>query len=302
MDSSGRDEGDANKNQNHQPRRYKEVENQVAPPHQPPPPQKCPRCESLNTKFCYYNNYNLAQPRYFCKGCRRYWTHGGTLRNVPVGGGCRKGRRSRNSPISCGGGESSRSRTFRPPQPLQPPQQQPQVDFPNIANMAALLSGIANLPASSQQSLRSISWAHPGGMFGAFDGTQMPPLSSQTQGMNPPISIGAGGTNNLRANLPIFPGFDFSSMKSQHTQSQSQSQQLQIRDQPRQFDGIGNLSQPVENMVLPAGNLNSWTPGDNTANASASNSHFRNSISSGPSAASFNPNEWPNIPDYDASE
>ncbi|XP_047338996.1 dof zinc finger protein DOF5.4 [Impatiens glandulifera] len=55
---------------------------------------KCPRCESLNTKFCYYNNYNLSQPRHFCKNCRRYWTKGGVLRNVPVGGGCRKSNRS----------------------------------------------------------------------------------------------------------------------------------------------------------------------------------------------------------------
>ncbi|KAL6909634.1 hypothetical protein ACP4OV_001293 [Aristida adscensionis] len=51
---------------------------------------RCPRCDSANTKFCYYNNYNLAQPRHFCRACRRYWTKGGLLRNVPVGGGCRK--------------------------------------------------------------------------------------------------------------------------------------------------------------------------------------------------------------------
>ncbi|OIW01626.1 hypothetical protein TanjilG_14625 [Lupinus angustifolius] len=50
-------------------------------------PQKCPRCESMNTKFCYYNNNSLTQPRYFCKTCRRHWTLGGTLRNVPFGGG-----------------------------------------------------------------------------------------------------------------------------------------------------------------------------------------------------------------------
>ncbi|XP_047968802.1 dof zinc finger protein DOF5.4-like [Salvia hispanica] len=55
----------------------------------------CPRCDSLNTKFCYYNNYNLSQPRHFCKSCRRYWTKGGVLRNVPVGGGCRKTKRSK---------------------------------------------------------------------------------------------------------------------------------------------------------------------------------------------------------------
>ena len=54
----------------------------------------CPRCNSTNTKFCYYNNYSLSQPRYFCKTCRRYWTEGGSLRNVPVGGGSRKNKRS----------------------------------------------------------------------------------------------------------------------------------------------------------------------------------------------------------------
>ncbi|KAJ6402106.1 hypothetical protein OIU84_014228 [Salix udensis] len=56
---------------------------------------KCPRCDSSNTKFCYYNNYSLSQPRHFCKACKRYWTRGGTLRNVPVGGGCRKNKRVR---------------------------------------------------------------------------------------------------------------------------------------------------------------------------------------------------------------
>ncbi|KAL7003642.1 hypothetical protein U1Q18_004791 [Sarracenia purpurea var. burkii] len=61
---------------------------------------KCPRCNSINTKFCYYNNYNLSQPRYFCKTCRRYWTEGGSLRNVPVGGGSRKNNRSSASASS----------------------------------------------------------------------------------------------------------------------------------------------------------------------------------------------------------
>ncbi|XP_042042499.1 dof zinc finger protein DOF5.6-like isoform X2 [Salvia splendens] len=55
---------------------------------------KCPRCDSTHTKFCYYNNYSLSQPRYFCKTCRRYWTKGGTLRNIPVGGGCRKTKKN----------------------------------------------------------------------------------------------------------------------------------------------------------------------------------------------------------------
>ncbi|KAL0430315.1 UNVERIFIED_CONTAM: Dof zinc finger protein DOF3.4 [Sesamum radiatum] len=66
----------------------------------PPEPEHlpCPRCHSTNTKFCYYNNYNFSQPRHFCKSCRRYWTHGGTLRDIPIGGGSRKNaKRSRTS-------------------------------------------------------------------------------------------------------------------------------------------------------------------------------------------------------------
>ncbi|KAJ4962713.1 hypothetical protein NE237_022652 [Protea cynaroides] len=65
---------------------------------------RCPRCDSSNTKFCYYNNYNLTQPRHFCKTCRRYWTKGGALRNVPIGGGCRK---NKNTNISSSAGKSS---------------------------------------------------------------------------------------------------------------------------------------------------------------------------------------------------
>ncbi|XAR65488.1 hypothetical protein NMG60_11009630 [Bertholletia excelsa] len=64
------------------------------------PPKKsdkvvpCPRCGSTDTKFCYYNNYNVNQPRHFCRGCQRYWTAGGAMRNVPVGAGRRKSKNS----------------------------------------------------------------------------------------------------------------------------------------------------------------------------------------------------------------
>uniref|UniRef100_A0A1D1Z3H6 Dof zinc finger protein n=1 Tax=Anthurium amnicola TaxID=1678845 RepID=A0A1D1Z3H6_9ARAE len=72
----------------------------------------CPRCDSTNTKFCYFNNYSLSQPRHFCKTCRRYWTRGGALRNVPVGGGCRRNKRSKSS---TGGSKSSSATTDRHP-------------------------------------------------------------------------------------------------------------------------------------------------------------------------------------------
>ncbi|XP_021726475.1 dof zinc finger protein DOF5.4-like [Chenopodium quinoa] len=55
----------------------------------------CPRCHSTNTKFCYYSNYSLSQPRQYCKDCKRHWTQGGTLRDVPVGGKRRQSKRSR---------------------------------------------------------------------------------------------------------------------------------------------------------------------------------------------------------------
>ncbi|KAK6924100.1 Zinc finger, Dof-type [Dillenia turbinata] len=72
---------------------------------------RCPRCDSSNTKFCYYNNYNLTQPRHFCKTCRRYWTKGGALRNVPIGGGCRKNKSTTVS-ASIGKSTSSKAKPF----------------------------------------------------------------------------------------------------------------------------------------------------------------------------------------------
>lgn len=89
----------------------------------------CPRCSSRDTKFCYYNNHNKNQPRYYCRvcvtifvferkigfaiffllhfkylleydklkvfnfnlqDCERYWTDGGQLRNIRKGSGKRK--------------------------------------------------------------------------------------------------------------------------------------------------------------------------------------------------------------------
>ncbi|KAL2905875.1 Dof zinc finger protein DOF5.7 [Bienertia sinuspersici] len=91
-----------------------------------PPPLKCPRCDSPNTKFCYYNNYSLTQPRHFCKTCRRYWTKGGALRNVPIGGGCRKTKKhkpSQSSQCQITSSSSSSPPEFRF---LAPP---PSIDF-----------------------------------------------------------------------------------------------------------------------------------------------------------------------------
>lgn len=80
-------------------------------------PLKCPRCESRNTKFCYYNNYNKTQPRHFCKSCKRHWTKGGTLRNVPVGG-ARKNKRNKKSSTAASNTHMEIQTQNLPPLPL----------------------------------------------------------------------------------------------------------------------------------------------------------------------------------------
>ncbi|KAL4570051.1 hypothetical protein LXL04_025701 [Taraxacum kok-saghyz] len=75
------------------------------------------RCDSSNTKFCYYNNYNLSQPRHFCKNCRRYWTKGGTLRNIPIGGATRKINKRSSNPTK----RTSPVMQQPPPPPPPPP-------------------------------------------------------------------------------------------------------------------------------------------------------------------------------------
>ncbi|XP_015688542.2 dof zinc finger protein 3-like, partial [Oryza brachyantha] len=109
---------------------------------------KCPRCSSIHTKFCYYNNYSMAQPRYFCRECRRYWTKGGSLRNVPVGGGCRKSKRSSSSSSSSSVAAAAPEAPVSPPPSMQAvlpplssaiskllqsePMPAPCADFPNV--------------------------------------------------------------------------------------------------------------------------------------------------------------------------
>ncbi|KAJ0983924.1 hypothetical protein J5N97_002280 [Dioscorea zingiberensis] len=122
----------------HQQQQQQQQQQEKKPRPQQEQALKCPRCDSINTKFCYYNNYSLSQPRYFCKGCRRYWTQGGSLRNVPVGGGCRKNKRSSSSSSSSSTSSSSSSSPsssnssskmrnnmpvplLLPPPPTQPP-------------------------------------------------------------------------------------------------------------------------------------------------------------------------------------
>ncbi|KAF5206988.1 hypothetical protein FRX31_003426 [Thalictrum thalictroides] len=50
------------------------------------PPRQCPRCNSLETMYGYYNNYCDIQASYRCKICSHYWDHGEVLGDISVRG------------------------------------------------------------------------------------------------------------------------------------------------------------------------------------------------------------------------
>ncbi|XP_028782011.1 dof zinc finger protein DOF1.4 [Neltuma alba] len=103
---------------------------------------KCPRCDSSNTKFCYYNNYSLSQPRHFCKACKRYWTRGGTLRNVPVGGGCRKNKRVKRPSCSSSASETHHNINITTPSSNS---------SSSSSSTVAGVSAVSNPPSQSRQ-------------------------------------------------------------------------------------------------------------------------------------------------------
>ncbi|XP_010941869.1 uncharacterized protein [Elaeis guineensis] len=103
--------------------------------------ERCPRCDSRDTKFCYYNNYNTSQPRHFCRSCRRYWTLGGSLRNVPIGGSSRK--RLRPSPAAT----SAAARPLRPIPTLAPPT--PSLDLPASTSPPSAFGSLLSSPVSA---------------------------------------------------------------------------------------------------------------------------------------------------------
>ncbi|KAL8501551.1 hypothetical protein ACS0TY_020902 [Phlomoides rotata] len=175
---------------------------------------KCPRCDSANTKFCYYNNYSLSQPRYFCKSCRRYWTKGGTLRNVPVGGGCRKNKRSSSSSSSSSGSKQS------PDQPLAAlPHPAPSFSY----DSSDLTLAIAQLQKQTQFEFRDdfSIWGnpnmpqpqphHPGGILGNFGGNNNSGLFDALRTgflETPPQNVyyGMGGMGPGNGNLELDNG------------------------------------------------------------------------------------------------
>ncbi|XP_027347403.1 dof zinc finger protein DOF1.4-like [Abrus precatorius] len=146
---------------------------------------RCPRCDSSNTKFCYYNNYNLTQPRHFCKTCRRYWTKGGALRNVPIGGGCRKNKiigvtnsvaKTASTKMKTVASELGKTSNFGPGglevEHELPPPSQILWGSPQNTHLLALLRASQNQNPNPNPSPMSISVKEEGNLMGHMVGSE----------------------------------------------------------------------------------------------------------------------------------
>ncbi|KAG2541737.1 dof zinc finger protein DOF3.6-like isoform X2 [Panicum virgatum] len=164
---------------------------------QPEPALKCPRCDSTNTKFCYYNNYSLSQPRHFCKACRRYWTRGGTLRNVPVGGGCRRNKRSSKSSAAAGGSSSS-SKPSSSARHLAGPSSMPLPSNSTGPTGAIIPPGLGSF---SHHLPFLGSMHHPAPNLGLSFSAGLPPLGVQHMDTVDRFPVASGGGTTIGASL-----------------------------------------------------------------------------------------------------
>ncbi|XP_050214423.1 dof zinc finger protein DOF1.4-like [Mercurialis annua] len=215
--------------QNNQDRRMKAMiqgENQSQNQQQP---QKCPRCDSLNTKFCYYNNYSLSQPRYFCKSCRRYWTQGGTLRNVPVGGGCRRGKRVKTSSSS-----STANNINNPSSSSSENNSRAQSLVTSTQNMIANSFNKESAAGSGISSVGSYNYSAGGFLMNSLANIQslnnQPPSQSNFSLSHQSLNLAGGEFGAGTSNLSLLHGFNA-------VLPPYGSQQIQ---QPRQFYHMGS--------------------------------------------------------------
>ncbi|OIV92225.1 hypothetical protein TanjilG_31144 [Lupinus angustifolius] len=248
------------------------------PPHHPPPPQQppqqCPRCDSMNTKFCYYNNYSLTQPRFFCKTCKRYWTQGGTLRNIPVGGSSRKGKRTKHA--------SSSQLQLRPQPQIQSHRvTQEVVQLPNQPNLTTMMRPTAPRVVQPNSSY------YQGGSIGGGGGY----LSSfaAVHSMNPPPQPLDQSLNVMASsNSGLLPGFNTAASGSLGSQPYHPGQIY-----PQGFYPEHGFNYPSNMANHRAPDTTLW----NTVSTSSSISgNTQNNTRGGASSSSSVPNHWPNLP------
>ncbi|CAN6322113.1 unnamed protein product [Urochloa humidicola] len=255
---------------------------------QPEPGLKCPRCESTNTKFCYFNNYSLSQPRHFCKTCRRYWTRGGALRNVPVGGGCRRNKRTKSSKSSSSSAATSSSTSSTATggsaaaASIMPPPQGGQLPF--LASLHHTLGGDHYSTGVSRLGFPGLSSLDPvdyhlgtGGAMGGLEQWRMPQmqqfpfLSRPDAGVPPPMSggiypfdvegdAGGGFAGHMLAGGAKVPGSVglITQLASVKMEDNNPASTAMASSSPREFLGL-------------SGNLQFWGGGGGGGNGASGN-------------------------------
>ncbi|KAL1155169.1 hypothetical protein V6Z11_A08G005600 [Gossypium hirsutum] len=175
---------------------------------------------------------SLSQPRHFCKTCRRYWTRGGALRSVPVGGGCRRNKKNKSSSSKStgsaqkqGGSNSTNAVNNNIPSEITGhlPQQTPHLPF-----MASLQSfsqfGMGNIGLNFGGSVNG-GQAEMGFHIGTNSGMSSPILSSAghqqfpffepTNGLYSLQSEGMEGSSSMMGESQLLRSITSSSRVSQ---------------------------------------------------------------------------------------
>ncbi|KAK7367499.1 hypothetical protein VNO80_09511 [Phaseolus coccineus] len=259
---------------------------------------RCPRCDSSNTKFCYYNNYNLTQPRHFCKTCRRYWTKGGALRNVPIGGGCRK---SKSSGMSNSVAKQAATKMKAVASELGRPQGLFDQELPQTpilwgsqqnTQLMALLRATQNQNQNPNPSPVSIAVKREGNSLGSHSHMVSEPLLANGLLNSTRTSLGYDGVGELPS-LGLFSSF----WRNNQDQNQQQSNGFVLGEQ--QSGGVQELYHKLRSSssVNYCGSDNSPVFLGNMASSSSLSNILESSSVSGSEFGCWNPTlSWSDLP------
>ncbi|KAL8044210.1 hypothetical protein ABFX02_08G031800 [Erythranthe guttata] len=263
----------------------------------PPTPKRCPRCNSLDTNFRYYNNNDREQPRHYCRTCKRHWTVGGTLRNIPIGGRPRNNRRTRAS--------SSRNAN---PHPHRHPHPQYLQSLTPLTTMVP-----QNLYTTMNQPIRHVPTIAPqlssyyyNDEISCWDAIQS---LIQSDGINYNLNAGYQFGSGGNANAAIPNDWNIQSMTSQYALPQQQIPQFVESYQTNNRVNNAAPSLYDNSLVQPTWPTNSLSQdvmtnfGSSTSNSCPGNNIIGTTTDTNTEMdASFvDVDQWLNIPDYGSS-
>ncbi|KAF5753793.1 putative transcription factor C2C2-Dof family [Helianthus annuus] len=166
----------------------------------------CPRCDSDNTKFCYYNNYTLSQPRYFCKDCRRYWTEGGGTLHKSTKPSSTSNKRPADLSVVTSGEKRLKIPFEQPIIPARDVYSMITINF-NNTNMLSPTSSSSSptspaTPLSRYESQKRRDW----NTFGKYLRNHRP--QEKARGGQPVIAVGVGLSTYDKAYVPTVESID----------------------------------------------------------------------------------------------